>query len=111
MTLSRDEIIAKRAQLPRESVEVPELGGSVLIRTLTLHEVSEVQKAQKSSKEPLSSYPKLVALACIKEDGTPLFVGEDIKLIDELPWPVVDAIATAVLKLNRMLGDEKDPKA
>ena len=106
MTLSREEILAKRNELPRESVEIPDLGGSVTIRTLTLKEVREIQKSQQVSKEPLSIYPRLVAMGCVDEKGQQLFVGEDVKLIDDLPWAATDAIAKAVLRFNKMAGDE-----
>jgi hypothetical protein len=108
MTLTRDEILAKRMELPKETVEIPELGGSVTIRTLTLKEVREIQKLQKSNGEPLSIYPRLVAMACVDEAGRQLFVGEDIRLIDEFAWPVTDALAKAVLKLNKMIGEETE---
>ncbi len=108
MTLTRDQILAKRTELPRETVEIPELGGAVMVRTLTLKEVREIQKAQQASKEPLSIYPKIVALGCVDGAGQPLFVGEDIKLIDDLPWAATDAIAKAVLRLNKMTGEEED---
>jgi hypothetical protein len=106
VTLTRDQIFAKRIDLPRETVSIPELGGDVMIRTLTLKEVREIQKLQKASNEPLSIYPRIVAMACIDETGQPLFVGEDVKAIDDLPWPATDAIAKAVLKLNKMIDDE-----
>lgn len=106
MILTRDQILAKRSELPRESVPIPELGGDVLIRILTLKEVREIQKAQSVSKEPLSIYPRLVALGCVNDDGSPVFVGEDVKLIDELPWAATDAIAKAVLRINKMVEEE-----
>jgi len=106
MTLTRDQIFAKRTEVHRESVDIPELGGSVMIRTLSLKEVREIQKAQQASKEPLSIYPKVVALGCVDEAGQQLFVGEDIKEIDNLPWAATDAIAKAVLRLNKMTGEE-----
>jgi hypothetical protein len=106
VTLNRDQIL--KAGLTRESVEVPELGGAVLVRVLTLKEVGEIQAAQKAAPDPLAVYPKLVALATVDDDGAPLFAGEDVKLIESLPWPAVNAIAVAILRINRMSGD--DPK-
>lgn len=108
MTLTRDQIFAKRVELARQSVEIPELGGCVMIRTLTLKEVREIQKAQQISKEPLSIYPRLVSMGCVDDDGKQLFVGEDIKLIDDLPWAATDAIAKAVLRLNKMTGEDEE---
>jgi hypothetical protein len=109
-TLSRDQILAKRAELPREEIEVPELGGSVLVRVLTLKEVGEINKARKASADPINVYPKVISLGCINEDSSPVFAGEDIKLIDSLPWPAVDAIAMAILRINKMLPEDAEPK-
>lgn len=106
MTLTREEILAKRIELPRQIVDIPELGGSVTIRTLTLKEVREIQKLQKTNGEPLSIYPRLVALGCVDDNGNALFVGEDVKEIDNLPWAATDAIAKAVLRLNKMMDEE-----
>lgn len=109
-TLTRDQIFARRAALPREEIEVPELGGSVLVRILTLKEVGEINKHQKLSTDPINMYPKIIALGCVNEDGSPLFAGEDIKLIDDLPWAAVNDIATAILRINKMLPEDVVPK-
>lgn len=105
MTLTRDEILAKRAA-SRESIEIPDLGGSVLIKRLTLQEVSSFQRTQKAANGDLAVlYPKIISIGCVGEDGIPLFVGEDIKLITELPFAAMDALATAILRLNKMTGE------
>jgi len=109
MALTRDQILARRAQLPREEIDVPELGGPVFIRVLTLKEVGEIQRETKAGQDPLRMYPKLIALACCDDDGKPLFVGQDIAVIDDLPWPAVDHLARAILKLNKM-GPDDAPK-
>lgn len=109
MALTRDQILAKRPELPREAVGVPELGGEVFVRVLTLREVGEIQREQKASTDPLRVYPRIIALGCVSEDGSPLFVGDDIKIIESLPWPAVETLATAILRINKM--GEFAPKA
>lgn len=109
--LSRDQILARRASLPTEAVEVSELGGSVTIRVLTLAEVQEIQKFQRTNSDPLDLYPKIVAMATVDDTGAQMFVGEDINLVVGLPWPATDTIARAVLKLNKMTTDDSGPKA
>jgi len=109
MTLTRDEILARRAELPRETVDIPQLGGSVTVRGLMLKEVREFQNLQKASGEALSVYPRIVAWGCIGENGQPLFVGEDIKLIDELPFGAIEAIVKVVLRLSK-IGDEEEAR-
>lgn len=109
-SLTRDEILALRAALPRRPVDVPEFG-TVEIRTLTLKEVGEIQRKQKEYQgEPLKMYPDLIRAACVDDAGQPLFVAADADLIESLPWTAVDALATAILKFNRMAGDDS-PKA
>jgi hypothetical protein len=107
MNLTLEEIRQARQSLRRESIEVPELGGSVLLRVLTLREVEEIKRAQKPGDDPLKIYPKLVAAACVNDDGSQLFAGEDARLVSELPWPAVDAIARAVIRINGMSGKEE----
>jgi hypothetical protein len=111
MTLTRDEILARRKALTRESVEVPDLGGSVAVRVLTLGEVHEIQKLQKSDPDPMSLYPKLVSMATVNEDGSPLFPGADVELVKDLPWPAVDTIARAIMRISKLGSDEAAPKA
>ena len=108
MSLSRDEILAKRSDLPRTTVNVPDFG-EVLIRGFTLGEVGKFQAAQKRENDPLKLYPKLIIMACINEDGSPVFSDVDQPAIEGLPWPAVDAIANAALRLNKMIKDEGDP--
>lgn len=109
MALTRDQILANRPDLPREAVSVPELGGDVFVRVLTLKEVGEIQREQKAAPDPLRIYPKIIALGCVSDDGSPLFVGDDIKVIESLPWPAVEVLATAILRINKM--GEFAPKA
>ena len=112
MTLTREQILEKRASLPRTTVDVPEFG-EVLIRGFTLGEVGKFQAEQKKSSDPLKLYPRLIIMAVINEDGSPLFSDADHSAIEGLPWPAVDAIANAALRLNKMIRDEDapDPKA
>lgn len=110
MTLTRDEILKKRAELARQPVEVAELGGPVLIRAMTLKEVSAAQKAARATTEPLALYPRLIAVACINDDGSPLFVGEDVRLIDDLPFAALDTLARAIITMNRMDEASQAPK-
>ena len=108
MSLTRDHMFAARKIRPTEVVEVPELGGSVIIRTLTLGEVREIQTEIKKNGDSLSVYPRLVFLSVVDDAGDQIFSGDDIKEVNSFPWPAIDRIANAVLKLNKM-GDE-DPK-
>ena len=43
-------------------------------------------------------------------DGSPVFVGEDVKALDELPFAAVDTIARAVVRMNKMNEESQAPK-
>lgn len=109
MTLTRDQILARRAALHREEVEVPDLGGSVFVRVMTLREVEQIKAIQKTSGgDGLRMYAKIAELTCVDETGAPLFVGEDVKLLNELPYGALDTITRAALRINRMTDDPKE---
>lgn len=103
MPLSIEQIRAANRSVPQRSVPVPDLGGEVFVRALTLREVREIQDFQASPKsKPIDVTRKIVELAASNEDGSPLFIGEDLKLIDGLPWGAVDAISEAAMDLSGM---------
>jgi hypothetical protein len=106
MTLTRDEILARRASLPTELVEVPELDGTVRIRLLTLAEVEEIKRIGKNASDPVKIYLPIVEKSCVNDDGTQLFVGEDVKLMATLPWAALERIVEASMKLSRMITEE-----
>lgn len=106
MALTRDEIFARRSSLPTEEVEVPELGGAVRIRHLTLAEVEEIKRIQKNASDPIKMYLPIVEKSCVNGDGTQLFVGEDVRLIHTLPWAAIEAIVEASMKLSKLVPSE-----
>jgi hypothetical protein len=108
VTLNREQILAVRAALPREAVDVPELGGTVYVRALTLKEVGDIQTAQKTLTDPLLMHPKLVILAIVDEAGAPLFGPADADAVASLPWPALKLMVDAIMRINRMGPD--DPK-
>lgn len=99
----------RSAALRRELIDIPDMGGGVYVRVLTMKEVREIQRAQKNA-EPLDVYPRLVRMAVVTEDGTQVFGEGDLSTIDQLPWPTVEAIASKALALSGMSGEKSDPK-
>ena len=103
MALSIEQIRAASRAFPTTPVEVPDLNGEVFVRPLTLDEVREIRNIQAAPKaSPVDLTRKVVELATCNEDGTSLFVGEDVKLIGELPWGAIDAIADAAMRVSGM---------
>jgi hypothetical protein len=106
MPLTRDQVFALRASLPTEDVEVPELGGTIRIRLLTLAEVQAILQIPKTPAENAKMYVPIVEKSCVNEDGTQMFVGEDVKQIGSLPWGVIEAIVKAAMRHNKMAPEE-----
>lgn len=109
MALTIEQIRAARTLLPRRAVEIPSLDTSVFVRGLTLAEVGEIQKEQqRKDSTALAVNRKIIEIAACNEDGSALFVGEDAKLIDGLPFAIVDAIASAAMDLSGLNKDAED---
>lgn len=109
MPLSIEQIRAARNAAPKLAVPVPDLGGEVTVRALTLREVREIQDYQgKPATKPVDVTRKIVELAACNEDGSPLFVGEDKALIDTLTWGTIQAISDAAMELSGMKAGAKD---
>lgn len=103
MLLGIAQIRQAKNSIPRRAVDIPDLGGEVLVRSLTMNEVGEIQSFQADAKNrPIDVTRRIVELACCNEDGTPMFVGEDVKLIHGLPWKAVETLSEAALDLSGM---------
>jgi len=84
--LSRDEIL-KVQDLKTEEVQVPEWGGSVLVRAMTgterdnYEQTIVVQKGKDTRVNMRNARAKLVALSVVDEQGRRLFSDADISAL------------------------------
>jgi hypothetical protein len=106
--LSREQILAA-ADLPRETVEVPEWGGSVIVSTMTgadrdAFEASVVTADGKPNLRNMRA--KLVAASVVDESGARLFRASDIEALGGKSASALERITKAAQRLNR-LGDEQ----
>lgn len=75
--LTRLDILGSN-DLPREEVDCPEWGGSVLVRGLTLGELSQITSGTGSTLDVNTS----ALVSCIVgDDGSPVFTQDDIEAI------------------------------
>jgi len=108
-TLSREEILSRIAEMPREPLEVPELGGEIHVRVMTLKEVKEINKLRAASGDNnIAVYPKVVLMGTCNEDGTPLFLPQDLAIFEGGMWPVLDTIVKEIFYLNKIATRPKD---
>ncbi len=114
--LTREQIIATVPNLKRDSVEIEEWGGSVLIRELTGAERDDVElrfyKGQKTG-DFRGVRVKVCLLACIKEDGNPLFdEKKDAVILDSLSAKALDKLFMKIAALSGLNPDgEKEGNA
>lgn len=108
--LSRDSILG-RSVLKRKEIEVPELGGTLIIRELNGTQGADFQRrslevvdgrtATIRDAAALANLNALVIVwSAITEDGQPLFTKNDIPALNELGSSFLDLVGNEVLKLS-----------
>jgi len=95
--LSRDEFLKPRRP-PFEVVEIPELGGSVVVQGMTVSMRDRFLKKLAADRETDLSigYTTLLLLWSLADDnGQPLFKIEDAALLGNLPSSITEALVIA----------------
>ena len=111
MPLSRDQILEAKDLETREG-DVPEWGGTVLVRALSgtdrdAYEASLVQIRGKQQVPNLANIrAKLVARAVVDEDGNRLFSDADIKALGQKSAAALSRVFTVAAEMSGL--DEKD---
>lgn len=106
--LSAEQILAAN-DTGIESVDVPEWGGSVCIRTMTgterdsweLYYQSEVKKRDNANVRA-----KLCALTICDESGKRLFTDQQVADLAKKNAKALDRVFTAATRLNKITEDE-----
>lgn len=103
MVLRRDEIL-ESDDLKRETVEIPEWGGSVIVRALTIAEGevigSAVRKARESGDEDVSFSARLAAASVVDENGNRIFSDADIVPLSRKSASAVQKVVEAAQRLS-----------
>ena len=110
--LTRDQMLA-HADTRLESVEVPLLGGAVMIGRFSVADADRIaflgpQKREDGTLAP-AEYPtaaELVVMGCRDDKGAPLFTRADLATLATLPADALAPLATAILKFNGMGADK-----
>lgn len=75
MALTREQL--KLATLPKEAVEVAELGGEVIVRGMTLSDRLELFSGINETGKRFVQIPRLLARSVIDPKGNPLLSEEE----------------------------------
>jgi hypothetical protein len=108
--LSRDAIL-KAEDIRTEEVEVPEWGGSVLVKSLTGKQRDEFeaslveQRGRRAVANTANMRAKLVAWSCVDETGNRLFTNADIAELGDHSAAAVNRIYNVAARLSG-LSDE-----
>jgi hypothetical protein len=111
--LSRAEILAA-INLPRETVYVPELAGSVLVQGMSgaqrdAWEASLVEgRGKKRRMNTVNIRAKLVAQCCIDEQGARLFTDADMETLGETRVDVLNRLFNVAQRLSGVSDDDVD---
>lgn len=106
--LTRDQILASTA-LSSEVVEVPEWGGQVTVREMTVAEQEHYGELMKGpdGKIDLADYrPKLLRCTVCDATGALLFRDEDLEALGHLSAAVTDRVWEVAARLNNLRPGE-----
>lgn len=106
MTLSKDQILSAD-DLPTRTVNVPQWGGDVLLKTLNGSEREELERLInefKAKKIPGGNAVRAVAaaLSCVDEAGQLLFSKAEIPALAKKSGAALDLLLDEILDLNAM---------
>ena len=114
MRLSRDDIL-KAADNEPEEVDVPEWGGSVLVRGMTGRERDAFEvsllapgRGGRRQVDPANVRAKLVARCCVDDDGNRLFTDADVAELGGKSAAAVDRVYAVAARLSGMGTDEQE---
>ena len=105
MILNREQILAAN-DVKTKVVEVPEWGGSVIVRGLTSLERDKAlaRIMNDNNQVDLNRLGELrvmiAAMAIIDEQGNPLFTEKDVTALGQKSWSAIERISDAVLEIS-----------
>lgn len=112
MPLTKEEILSVRPKL--QAIEVPEWGGSVLIRPLTLDEQARMaDRADRNDKALVIAKAKNVMLplimwAIVDEEENPLFDKNDVDRLVKTPASALLRLQDEIMRLSGLTKEARE---
>ena len=112
--LSRDSIFA--AVFKTDEVDVPEWGGTVLVREMTAAEVDEVSSGMIDGTKVDTSkvqgrMPKIVSWCVIDAEQKPVFKRGDVERLAKLAFNPIIRVATRALELSGLVEEDEEEES
>ena len=101
--LTRDQILALATAPIVHAVDIPELGGQVWIRPLTVAQVMELSRAGATTDA--EALPRMIVWMVCDEAGARLFTDADLPALGDLPVSLAGRIMQAIQKIGAMDAD------
>jgi hypothetical protein len=115
--LSRDDIL-KAQDCRTQEVDVPEWGGTVLVRGMTgrerdQFETSMLERGRGGRMVPntANTRAKVVARCVVGEDGTRLFTDADIAALGEKSGAAIDRVFEVAARLSGLSDEDREGMA
>lgn len=112
--LTREQLVeASKAELPRRTVTIPELGGEVIVRGMSGKDLSLFNESLftgkgKKRKVVTVNIQAKMAARCIEDaDGRRMFSDDDAQWLGNIRADALGRIFTAIQELSG-LGDDED---
>jgi len=111
MRLSKDDIL-KAADTQTEEVDVPEWGGTVLVRGLTGTERDEyeaslmVRRGDQMVMNTANGRAKLIAKCVVDDDGRRLFTDQDANALGEKSGKALDRLFDVASRLSGLREED-----
>ena len=103
MSKVREQILAALAKFQPKAIEIPELGGTVFLRPLTVAGMARVHAIQGKSPERM---PSAMLIDCVlDEDGKQVFSAADEDQVNNLPGHVAGVLLKAIEDMSEMSAD------
>lgn len=103
MTLNRDAILAAE-DLRTETVQVPEWGGEVKVRSLMGFERDQFEASlfEDGQKTASNVRAKLICACTVDDQGDRLFAPADLEALGKKSAAALDRVFTVAQRLNRL---------
>lgn len=99
--MNRDEILASNS-LKTQKLDIPEFGGEITIRELTVAKAGEfnAEHAKLRNEDGHIANVLWVIAGVVNDDGTPAFTRDDIPQLLQMNMSAMRRISDAVIRLN-----------
>jgi hypothetical protein len=102
-TLNREKLLKAKVDVPRETVDLPEFKGSVIIKGLTGKEQSAFHKLIRTKGAQVDEETftaKLVVLCMVDDKGERMLKDHEWELVYDWPTSVYNRITAAAMRVN-----------